>query len=81
MLNGYMGKFLHVELDTGLIKKEGLSTTIARDFIGGYGVMSCLLYDLIPPHVDPRPQNILAVATGLITASVIPIGESLVDLL
>jgi len=75
MLYGYMGKLLHVNLNTGEIKEEPLNSEVARDFIGGYGFMSRVLYDLIPAGSDPLgPENVLAIATGPLTGSGIPAG-------
>lgn len=75
MLYGYMGKLLHVYLESGDIKEEALDPSFTRDFIGGYGLMSRILYDLIPAKADPLgADNILAVATGPLTASGVPSG-------
>jgi aldehyde:ferredoxin oxidoreductase len=75
MLFGYAGKLLKVDLATWNLNDLDLNEQIAEKFIGGYGIGSRLLYDLIPAHADPLgPENILAVLTGPLTGSGVPTG-------
>lgn len=75
MLKGYAGKFLWVDLSTGELTEETPADDLLIDFIGGYGVAARILYDRLPPGVDPLgPENILAILTGPLTASSAPTG-------
>ena len=53
MLGGYMGKFLWIDLITGEIREEIPDEQLLKDFIGGYGIGARILYNHIPPQIDP----------------------------
>jgi len=75
MLGGYMGRMLDVDLSTGRIRTTALDEALARDYIGGYGIGARLLFEGIPPTIDPLgPENILAFLTGPLTGSPAPTG-------
>jgi aldehyde:ferredoxin oxidoreductase len=75
MSEGYMGKILWVNLTTGKIEVEKPEASLYRDFIGGYGIGSKILYDRMKPGVDPLgPDNILGLLTGPFTGTPIPAG-------
>jgi aldehyde:ferredoxin oxidoreductase len=79
MANGYMGKFLNVDLSQGILSEEPIDPPICRDYIGGYGVGARLLYDRIPKGADPLgPQNILGLLTGPLTGTPAIIGSRFV---
>ena len=70
MLGGYMGKLLWVDLTAGKIKDETPDESLYRNYIGGYGIGSRLLYDRMKAGVDPLgPENILGMVTGPLTGS------------
>ena len=76
MLGGYMGKFLWINLNTGEMREEIPSDQLLRDFIGGYGIGARILYNYIPPHIDPLgPENILGFVVGPLTATPTPTGN------
>ncbi len=63
-----MGKILRIDLTTGQTKVEPIDEKIAKDYIGGRGYASKILYDELDPKVDPlSPENMLIFATGPIT--------------
>jgi aldehyde:ferredoxin oxidoreductase len=65
-----MGKVLWVDLTGGMIRKEVLDPTLARDFVGGYGIGARLLYERMRPGVDPLgPDNILGFVSGPMTGT------------
>jgi aldehyde:ferredoxin oxidoreductase len=75
MLGGFMGKFLWVDLSTSMITKEIPEENLFKDFIGGYGIGAKILYDRMPPGVDPLgPDNILGFITGPLTGTTAPTG-------
>jgi aldehyde:ferredoxin oxidoreductase len=62
---GYHGKVLRVDLTTREVATEDLEDSLARDFVGGRGLGSAILWDELLPHTDPlSAQNKLILATG-----------------
>ncbi|TKJ31759.1 MAG: aldehyde ferredoxin oxidoreductase [Chloroflexi bacterium B3_Chlor] len=79
MAGGYLGKILNVELSAGSLTTEALDETVAREYIGGYGVGARLLYDRVAAGVDPLgPDNILGFMTGPLTGTPALIGSRFV---
>lgn len=69
-MNGWVGKFLRIDLSTGHIDVEDLDQDLAKEYIGGRGLASKMLYDEIDPAVDPlSPDNKLIFATGPLTGT------------
>jgi len=69
-MNGWMGKILVIDLTAGTIVTQPLDMDMARLFIGGRGLGARLLWDLVPPGVEPlSPENVLIFATGPLTAT------------
>ncbi len=72
-LGGYMGRFLRVDLTTGKITKEQLDPQIVRKYVGGTGIGTKILYDEVPPSVQPfDPENRLIFASGPLGGTRIP---------
>ncbi len=70
MAGGYMGKILWVNLSTGDIKVEEPEESLYRDFIGGSGIASRLLYSRQKGGVDALgPENHLGLVTGPLTGT------------
>jgi len=70
MKGGYVGKLLFVDLTTGSIKEQELSESMAKDYLGGYGIGVRVLYDMMKPGVDPLgPENVLGFMTGPLTGT------------
>ena len=70
MAGGYTGKILWVDLTKGTLKDEALDEKLCREFIGGYGIGSRLIYSRMKAGVDPLgPDNILGVMTGPFTGT------------
>lgn len=68
MDNGYMGKFLFINLSSGEISEETPEESIYRDYIGGEGIGARILYERQKPGADPLgPENILGFVTGILT--------------
>ena len=62
---GWAGKILDVDLTTGKIEKEPLSTDWATKYIGGSGFMAKILYEVVCPEVDDlSPLNIALIGQG-----------------
>ncbi|MFC1999450.1 aldehyde ferredoxin oxidoreductase family protein [Chloroflexota bacterium] len=68
MINGYMGRLLFVDLSTGKTGEEAPNEKFYRDFIGGHGIGSRVLYTRQRGGVDALgPENILGFTTGPLT--------------
>jgi len=74
-MKGLNGKILRINLSTGDISKENIDESLARNFIGGRGLASKILYDELPAGVDPlSPENKLIFASGPLTGTAAPTG-------
>jgi len=70
MTGGYMGKMLWVDLTRGTIREEPLDETIARQYIGGYGIGSRILFSRMKAGADALgPDNILGFISGPFTGT------------
>jgi aldehyde:ferredoxin oxidoreductase len=75
MIPGYRGKLLFLNLSTGETKEETPDDSLYRDYIGGYGLGSRILYDRMKPGADPLgPDNMFGLLTGPCTGTPIPSG-------
>ncbi len=73
MIKGYAGRVLEIDLATREFAFKPLDEDIARDYIGGKGYGTRLLYDRTEAGVDPLgPDNPLIFATGPLNGSVAP---------
>jgi aldehyde:ferredoxin oxidoreductase len=67
---GYMGRLLFVDLTNSTFHEEELSDTMAREFVGGYGIGARVIMERMKPGVDPLgPDNIFGIGTGPLTLS------------
>ena len=76
MAGGYTGRTLLVDLSSSKMEEVPLGDSMLRDFIGGYGLGSRLLYKWQAPGVDPLgPENHLGFATGPLTGTPALVGS------
>ena len=69
-MNGWVGKILRVDLSEQDYMIEDLDPEFARDWIGGQGTASKILFDEIDPAVDGLdPENKLIFSTGPLTGT------------
>jgi aldehyde:ferredoxin oxidoreductase len=70
-MRGYAGKFLEVDLSADKIKELTFDESILRQYIGGRGLATKILWDGLGDRwetIDPLgPENILLVLTGPLT--------------
>jgi aldehyde:ferredoxin oxidoreductase len=70
-MRGYAGKFLEIDLSTRNVKETKFSDEILRDYIGGRGLATKILWDRLGRKwetIDPLgPENILLILTGPFT--------------
>jgi len=71
-----MGKFgdvLRVNLSDGTVKTEHVDEKMMRDYVGGRGYASKVLYDELPANTDPlSPENKLIFCNGPLTGKGAP---------
>lgn len=73
MADGYMGRFLFVDLTAGRKRVVDIPRWLKDEFTGGKGFTAKLLYDLNPAGVNPlSPENILMFMTGPLTSTAAP---------
>lgn len=73
-MHGWAGTILVVDLAAETIEKRPLDPAFARDFLGGRGFNSKLIYDEFDPAVkDPfSPQNVVCISTGALGGTLAP---------
>ncbi|TXT54824.1 MAG: hypothetical protein BAJATHORv1_50075 [Candidatus Thorarchaeota archaeon] len=72
-MKGVGGEILWVNLTKGEVEKRPIPEDIVKKYLLGAGYLSKVLYDEIPPDIDPlSPKNVLGIATGLLTGSMFP---------
>jgi len=75
MALGYTGNILHVDLTNRKIEVEEKDDIFYRSYLGGRGIGYHYLLKSVSPGTDPfSPENILVLATGVMTGS--PIAAS-----
>ncbi|MGM0397595.1 MAG: aldehyde ferredoxin oxidoreductase family protein [Halobacteriota archaeon] len=73
---GYWKQLLAVDLTTGDVETRELPEEFLRKYLGGTGFTTKLLYDEVGPDVDPLdPENVLAIAPGLLVGPSVPTGS------
>ena len=69
----YVGKILHIDLLDGAFQEEIVTEDLARGFIGGVGINSKLLYELVSPNTAPlSPANKLILGVGPLVGTGFP---------
>jgi aldehyde:ferredoxin oxidoreductase len=62
---GYMGRVLDVDLTSGKVGTYDVPDSDREKFLGGKALGAKILWDLLPPGIDPlSPENILVFTTG-----------------
>jgi len=69
-MNGWTGKVLRIDLSEKRHVIEDLDEDLSRDYLGGRGLATKILYDEIDPKIDAfNPDNKLIVASGPLTGT------------
>ncbi|MFQ5820927.1 MAG: aldehyde ferredoxin oxidoreductase family protein [Candidatus Heimdallarchaeota archaeon] len=70
---GWAGTILRVDLSTGKISKQPLSSELAKGFLGGRGFNVKTLYDEVGPKIQPlSPENRLIFSIGPLAGTLAP---------
>lgn len=73
MNDGYMGRFLFIDLTNRSVSRPPVPEWLKTDYIGGKGFGARLLTDLCPTGADPMgPDNPLMFFTGPLTSTAAP---------
>lgn len=73
---GYAGRYLRVNLTEYRIEAFPLDEKLAEEFLGGNGIGTKILWDEVPPEVEPlSPENKLIVSAGPLAGTLIPNGS------
>jgi len=74
MSNGYMGKILWIDLSTEKFEEQELSEEIYRQYLGGYGLATKIIYEQMPAKTDPLgPEAVFGFFPGLLTGTTAPL--------
>jgi aldehyde:ferredoxin oxidoreductase len=74
MPDGYFGKVLWIDLTKDSIYEEKIPETYYKQYFGGYGLACRLIYENMPPKVDPlSSQAIIGYFPGLLTGTITPL--------
>ncbi|MBN1315686.1 MAG: aldehyde ferredoxin oxidoreductase family protein [Anaerolineales bacterium] len=73
-MNGWAGTILYVDLTKGKIEKRPLDLKFARQYLGGRGFNSRILYDEYDPaDKDPfSPGNVICISSGVLGGTLAP---------
>lgn len=75
-MEGYIGKILRVNLTDGEFAVEDIDPDLIRQYVGGRGLGTKILYDEIDPAIDPlSPENKLIFLNGPLTGTGAPAGS------
>jgi aldehyde:ferredoxin oxidoreductase len=73
MTDGYTQMCVRIDLTKNEVVKEKLSDDFCRNYIGGYGFVTKILWDELKPGIDAfDPQNILIYAIGPFPGTIVP---------
>ena len=72
-MNGWSGQSLSIDLSKKSFIKKNIPKKWLEDFIGGRGLNSRTLFDLVKPPIDPLgPENVLILGVGPVTGTLAP---------
>jgi len=67
------GVNLEIDLSRGSIEKEGTDPRLTELYLGGLGTNAKILWDRVPPEVEPfSPDNLLIFSAGLLAGTPAP---------
>ena len=73
MNGGYVNRVLSVDLANEKTQATELSETLAKKFISGRGLGVKILYDQLPPKIDPlSKENIIVLTAGVLAGTASP---------
>lgn len=71
-MNGWTGRTIDIDLTAMTVRTPPLDRDLAVSFLGGRGLNSKILFDRIPPGIDPlAPENVYCIAPGPLSGTVL----------
>ncbi len=75
-MKAYIGKILQIDLSSERIEEKALPEDDYFNFLGGTGLATKIIFDMVDPSIDPlSPNNILVFMTGPLTGTIMPTGS------
>ncbi len=75
-MHGWAGTVLRVDLNREKVVKQPLDPKVAKDFMGGRGLNSKVLFDEVKPGIDPLgPENVYCMSSGPLTGTAISLSS------
>jgi len=72
-MNGYAGKILDINLNSNSIKEMFFAKEDLKNYLGGIGFTTKILYEQLNPGIDPLgPDNILVFGVGTMVGTHVP---------
>jgi len=72
-MHGYAGKIGFIDLSRNRVAPEGVGEELIKNYLGGIGFLTRLLYDVVPKDADPYgPENALIFAVGPLNGTLSP---------
>ncbi len=76
MIDGFGGNSIRINLKSKNVQRIPLDARFAREWLGGRGFISKILYDEVPRSADPLgPENKLIVTPGVLSGHLAPTGS------
>ena len=70
---GWMGANLEIDLSKGNIEKNEGDAQLTGAYLGGKGTNARILWDGVPPEIEPfSPDSLLIIGTGILTGTIVP---------
>src|SRR5512143_3158388 len=70
---GYAGRIAFIDLSRKKVTIEEPSEMLIKEYLGGIGFLTRLLYDMVPQRADPLgPENVLVFANGPVNGTLVP---------
>ena len=73
MIHGWVGSDLEIDLSKGSIEKKEGDPNLYELHLGAKGTNAKMLWDRVPPEVDPfSPHNLLIIGAGVLDGTIVP---------
>jgi len=73
MIYGWAGTDLEIDLSKGKIEKKEGDRKLYESYLGAKGTNAKILWDRVPPEVDPfSPDNLLIIGAGVLDGTIVP---------
>jgi len=70
---GRMGTIAYIDLTDGTVQKVEFPSYLYENYLGGAGVNARLLYEQVPPDMDPRdPKALVILGAGPLVGTIVP---------